>query len=189
MRTATTTLANAQKASKRTPYIKMVFTMPSAVTYDLSTDSATYGNRILGIDHHEAAYNDFAYITLQDYNRTIPDLRGGWVEIGYGDTTTGGNEYSSTPRLWVMGQETVYASNKAIVVLSLEGMWSLMKRKLALFVAPIYYDPSILYGNYTDTATGETYYSFGVNASLYTMMYFVIHDMAGLTLNAIGDCR
>lgn len=189
MRSVSATLVTAQSASSRTPYIKMVFTSPfDASTVDLSTDSSTYGNRILGIDHHEQAFADFAYITLQDYDRTIPSLVGYYVEIGYGDTTGSGNEYTGTqtPTLWVMAQETVYASNKAIIILSLEGMWSLITRKIASLVDVSLYDPSVpAWGNYPASDGYPARYDFGAGASYYDMMEFIIEDIALLTLNAL----
>lgn len=194
MRTVSATLATAQGMStgKRTPYIKLLFTLPDTTTVDLSTDSGTYGNRILGIDAHEASYADFAYITIQDYARTIPDLRGAWVEIGFGDTTGSGNEYSQIPRLWVTAQETVYASNKAIIVLELEGMWSILAKLQAMFAPITDYNPSIIYGNYPAGDGYDARSDFGVDASLYTILEYAIETMTNLStynflLNAIGS--
>jgi hypothetical protein len=176
----------AQSAFKRTPYIKLTFTSPDLLTtVDLDTDG-TYEKRIIGIEHNEASYEDFAYITLKDYDRTIPDLRGYSVDIGYGDTTTNGNEYtySQTPRLWVMVQETVYASNKAIVVLTLEGMWARLKRQVAMFNDS--YDPSVsVWGNFTGLDGYTDRSDFGAGVSYYGMIEYIISTMMHFYLDPL----
>jgi len=149
MRTISGTLLTAQSASKRQAYIKMVFTSYDGGTeVDLSKDSSTYGNRIILIDHHEEAYNDYAIVILRNHDRTIPDIRGYWTEIGYGDVTATGNEYAgdgvnggseSTPRLWVKHQQIVSAGGKLLTILELEGMWAKLRETLLrMGTAPFY---------------------------------------------------
>lgn len=118
-------LVTAQTAATRTPYQKMLFTdVAGTVTVDLSTTSATFPNRILSIDHREESWNDAAYVVLDDHDRTIPDLRGYWTEIGYGLTIAASAAYALTPRLWVKHQEIVWARSQYTTVLELEGMWA-----------------------------------------------------------------
>ncbi len=141
MRTVSATLAAAQYAASRTPYIRMVFTSYDGLTtYDLSTNSSAYGNRIILIDHTEESYNEFATILLRDYDRALPtDITGYWVEIGYGDVTGVGNEYASTARLWVKHHQHVSAAGKCIVLLELEGMWAKCREtKLRMGTPPFY---------------------------------------------------
>jgi hypothetical protein len=122
---ANTALVNAQWTSKRTPYIAMLFTSKSgATTYDFSTDSIAFPGRVLGIDHREETFNDYAIIILEDHDRTIPDLLGYWTEIGYGLTTGGVNEHAHTARLWVKQQQVAWIRGQYTTILQLEGMWS-----------------------------------------------------------------
>lgn len=119
-------LVAAQTSGSRLPYQKMVFTdkAASTATIDLSTNSAAFPNRILSIDHREEAWNDQAYIVLNDPARDIPDLRGYWTEIGYGLTIAGSAQYATTPRMWVKHQQTVWARDRYTTILELEGMWA-----------------------------------------------------------------
>ena len=151
MRSVSGTLETAQTAAFRTPYIHLLFTSHDELTtYDLSTDSPAYGNRILLIDHFEEPYNDYATIVFRNYDGGLPtDLRGYWVEIGYGDVTGGGNEYSDTPRLWVKHHQVVSAGGKYLTVLELEGMWMKMQETLLRIGSPPYY---------TEEYTGDTVY-------------------------------
>ncbi len=86
MRTVSDTLAAAQTARSRTPYFHCVFTEKAAgaATFDCSG----IDSRILKIRHVEVPYvGNFAEITLDNYDRGVPSLRGYYVEIGYGDVT------------------------------------------------------------------------------------------------------
>ena len=145
MRTITSTLLTAQSASKRTPFIHMLFTSKDGLTTkDLSTNSAAYGNRVLLIDHREEAYNDYAVVVLRNHDKTIPSIKGYWTEIGYGD----GAEYAgdgsnggslASPRLWVKSQQTVSSGGRLYTILELEGMWARLREELIrLGSAPIY---------------------------------------------------
>lgn len=141
MRSVSATLIAAQSAASRTPYFHLVFTSYDAGTqYDLSTSSAAYGNRILLIDHSEESYNEYAVIVLRNYDRGLPsNLTGYWTQIGYGDTTGGGNEYASTARLWVKHHQEVSAGGKLLTILELEGMWAKMREtKMRLGSPPFY---------------------------------------------------
>ncbi len=140
MRAVSGTLETAQSAVTRTPYYHLLFTSyDGGTTYDFSTDSGDYGNRIKLIDHHEEMFNDYAIIALNNYDRAVPDLRGYWVEIGYGDVTGGGNEYAATPRLWVKYQQTVSIAGRLLTILELEGMWSKLVEIIMRLGNPPYY--------------------------------------------------
>lgn len=85
MRTASATLIAAQTAAVRVPYFHMVFTnLATGATFDCS--GAT--SRIESITHTEGAYSGGASIILNNSDRGVIDLRGYYVEIGYGDVVS-----------------------------------------------------------------------------------------------------
>jgi len=183
-RSVSDTLKTAQSASSRTPYLHMVFTSYDAgTTYDLSTNSAAYGNRILLIDHAEEAYNDYAIVILRDYDRTLPNLLGYWTEIGYGDVTGGGNEYAATPRLWVKHQQHISAAGKLLVILELEGMWAkLRETELRMGTMLPYY----VARNYNANEAMGEYDIGGVSIEDIIKVIFAEIDPA-MTLNAVSE--
>jgi hypothetical protein len=165
MRTLVANHILAQQQDSRTPYIYMIFKDKTEVTtYDFSTDSTAYGNRILLIDHTEEPYNDFAYIMLQNTDRLVPDLKGYHTNIGYGDTYSGTNYYSSSPKLWVKEQRTVSAGGKLYTLLVLEGIWGLFREQLLIgdmntALLKRYYDPDNFIDEYpTDLQTATVFY-------------------------------
>jgi hypothetical protein len=128
---ATASLVVAQWLGTRIPYKKLLFTSHDGLTtYDFSTDSIAYGDRILGIDHREevSETGGSAIITLNNPANDIPDLRGYWTEIGHGLNT--GTvaipvyEYTLTPRLWVKKQSYIWYRGQYLVILELEDMWA-----------------------------------------------------------------
>ena len=163
MRTITNTLLTAQTAKVRKAFIKLLFTSYDGGTeVDLSKDSATYGNRILLIDHHEEPYNDYAVVILKNHGRLIPDIRGYWTEIGYGDATDTGNEYAgdgtnggdeSTPRLWVKFQQTVSVAGKLVTILELEGMWAKLRETLLRMGVAPYYEATVANDDFSAAKT------------------------------------
>lgn len=175
-RSISSTFLAAQQASTNTPYCKLVFTSKSGgTTVNLSTNSPTYGNRILLIDHTEEPYADFATIILRNVDRLIPDMKGYWTEIGYGYSTTAGNEYlgdgtneGAPPRLWVKHQQTVSAGGKLWEVLELEGMWDKL-REMPIRVG----SPPL----YTKSYTTDT---------IYTIIGYILAEL-GMTLNALAE--
>ena len=175
-RSVSATFLSAQQAATNTPYCKLLFTSKSGgTTVDLSTDSSTYGNRILLIDHTEESYDDFTTIILRNADRSIPSVKGYWIEIGYGYTTGAGNEYlgdgtnePAPPRLWVKHQQTVSAGGKLWEVLELEGMWAKLREQvIRLGDAPTY-----LKEYKTDT--------------VFTIMGLILAEL-GMTLNALVE--
>jgi len=148
------------------PYIYLLFTSADAgTTYDYSSDQE--GRRILQLEHHEEAYNDYATIVLRNEDRAIPDLRGYWTEIGYGYVASG-NEYAQTPRLWVKSQQTVSMEGVLVDILMLEGMWSKLREIIYRVGDPPFYQIDYT----TDTVL--------------TIITAVLTEL-GMTLNAIGD--
>lgn len=120
MRTLSSTLLAAQSAASASPYIRI---------YINSTD---YSSRLLALEHHEEAYRDRATIVLQNDDLALNDvdLLGEQFEIGYGHTTSGGDEYvgdgdseDGVAPLWVKSQEFVSAPGQLVCVLYCEGMW------------------------------------------------------------------
>jgi hypothetical protein len=146
-RSLSATFITAQQAVSNTPYFKLLFTSHDGLTtVDLSSDSSTYGDRIQLIDHSEEAYDDYATIILRNEDRLIPNLKGYWVEIGYGYVTTAGNEYlgdgtnePAPPRLWVKHQQVVSVAGNLYVLLELEGMWAKLRETVMRLGSPPYY--------------------------------------------------
>jgi len=127
---ATTDLVAAQWLGNRIPYKKLLFTSHDGLTtYDFSTDSVAYGDRILGLDHREESseFGGSAVITLNNPDSDIPDLKGYWVEIGHGLNTgtveSPVYEYCSYPRQWVKKQSYIWYRGYYIVILELEDFW------------------------------------------------------------------
>ena len=147
MRSVSQTLEDAQKSDSRTPYMKLVFTSKDGnTTYDFSTDSSAYGDRIKLIDGNDEPYWEDCTIILQNHDRVVPQMKGYWVEIGWGDTTSAGNEYvgdgtnePATPRLWIKHQQDVSIQGKVVTVLELEGMWAKAREILVRIGNPPYY--------------------------------------------------
>lgn len=171
-------------AASVTPYVKFKLTSADGnTTYD-------YTSRVLSIEHHEVAYNDYATVVLQNNDRVVAsDLRGYWVQIAYGFITgnnvadsegaeSAGNgdtaEYSYTARLWVTSQQEYSSPGNVKVILELEGMWVALKNNKRISVAG---------------ATAESFYLKEYDGSTSTV-FAIISAMlveAGFTLDAIGD--
>ena len=148
-RTLSATYLTAQQAQNKQPYLKLLFEHKTEADVDLSSDSATYGNRILMIDHVEEPYNDYATIIFRNVARDIPELKGYYIGIGYGYVTTAGNEYlgdgnnePAPPRLWVKHQQTVSAAGKLWEVIELEGKWARLREGLLRMGDPPLYTVS-----------------------------------------------
>lgn len=169
MRGISGTLETALTAASTTPYIYLLFCNPDAsITYD-------YSDRLLQLEHHEEAYDDYATIILRDEDKSIVDLRGYWVQIGYGFVTTASNEYATTPRLWVLQQQHLSIEGVLHVILRLWGMWHILNDITLRLGDPPNYDKE-----YTDL-------------TVYAIMEAVL-EAASLSLesgtfglNAIGD--
>lgn len=167
MRTLSGTLTTTQESASKTPYIYLLFTSADGnTTYD-------YTARLLQLEHHEEAYNDYAVITLRNDDRAVADIEGYWIEIGYGFYTGSGNEYlgdGTNPgisRLWVKAQQEISVEGRVIVVLELEGMWAVLREiELQLGNPPFYHEEY----------TTDTIYAI-IDAILV---------IAGFTLDALG---
>ena len=174
-RSLSATYLAAQQAVSKTPYFKLLFKHGGS-TVNLSIDG-TYGNRILLIDHTEEPYNDYASIIFRNKNRDIPDLKGYWIEIGYGYVTGAGNEYlgdgvnePAPARMWVKHQQTVSAGGKLWELLELEGMWSLLRETLIRVGSPPLYTASYT----TDT--------------IYDIIAIILGEVdPAMTLNALAE--
>lgn len=165
-RTISSTLKAQQEAASNTPYIYLLFTSKDGgTTYNYSSDQA--GRRILLIDHQEEPYNEYATIILRNDDRTIPNLKGYWTEIGYGYVASG-NEYSQTSRLWVKHQQEISAQGKIVVLLELEGMWA-KAREMPIRIG----SPPFFTASYTATT---------VEAIITALLSEI-----GMTLNAVTE--
>jgi len=101
------------------PFIHIYLTSNDGTHYD-------YSHRLIQLEHHEEPYNDWANIFLYDNDRGVADLRGCWLEIGYGVFVGGAPEYSDTPRLWVKWTQLVSREGDLFMMLHCEGAWAHM---------------------------------------------------------------
>jgi hypothetical protein len=137
MRALSARLNTAQTSAVRIPYFRMVFT---SQTTGATKDCSGTTSRVESITHTESAYGGIAKIILNNSDLGVPDLRGYYVEIGYGDVTTTGNEYAATPRLWVRDQTWTSSEGLLISTLSLiDGFTHLGELPIELGTAPEYY--------------------------------------------------
>ena len=159
-------LATAQEDMGE-PYIYLYFTSADGGThYNYSSDQG----RLLAVEHHEEAYNDYATIVLRNEDGALPDLRGYWLEIGYGYDISGTPDYEQTPRLWVKNQQHVSMMGVASEMLQLEGMWAKLREMMLRIGTPPYY-----LANYTT----DTVYA--IIDAILTLTEI------GMTLDAVGD--
>jgi len=134
MRSISSTLESAQRAASVTPYIRIYLTLKNGDTYD-------YSKRLVQLEHVEEPYNEWANIFLYNNERDIADVRGAWLQIGYGCYTSSGKDYSETPRLWVKDQQLVSKEGTLYTMLHCEGMWaSLQEIDLITKGEPPYYN-------------------------------------------------
>jgi hypothetical protein len=131
MRTLSATLAAAQ-LTDRTPYFDLKFYRGASLVADYSCSGAPTDNtaRLLYLKLHEFAYgsgideggtSDVTTIILRDNDRTVPDLRGCFVDIEIGDVTTAGNETEEYPRMWVYRQHLISSPDNTLIQLTLIG--------------------------------------------------------------------
>lgn len=124
MRTIDAELVTAQEAMSGTPYIRLEFE---------SADGETvygYSDRVLQVEHHEEAYNDYATIILRNEDLQIESIVGYWVEIGYGYTVNGTDRYAVTPRLWVKSQQRLSKEGMLVEILELTGIWTMLSEQI-----------------------------------------------------------
>lgn len=118
---ATLTAAQKSRYIER-PLYKIVLT-DNGNTY-------TYTTNILTGRHTEGKYTHKAQVFLDDYDAAIHgiDLEGFKGVLSYGATTSGGDEYSATAPLWVVGQQRDSHPHTTICSLELVGVPDLMAR-------------------------------------------------------------
>ena len=166
-------LEAAQEDKTGTPAVNLLFTSKDGnTTHDYSLTTPT-NNRLKYIEHWELPFDDFAIIVLANEDLSIPDLKGYYIDTGYGFDTTdhggSGLEVSTTARLWVEHQQYISEPGRLIVVLALEGVFRRMMRKLIVSVgeAP----------DFAHKFTDKTYYQ---------LLEFILEDELGYTLQALG---
>lgn len=128
MRSLSDPLIAAQESDSRTPYIYLLFTPKGGgTTYD-------YTARELSTIENILPYSGEAIITLRNNDLAVVDIRGHWVEIGWGDVTTASNEYigdgTNEPgpaRLWVKKQEWLDSPEGLFSILYLKGVWEYLE--------------------------------------------------------------
>ena len=107
MRTLSSTLLAAQKATSGTAIIKVVFSGTGQSTKTYTTGDTV--NRIISITEHEQPYAQRAAIVLSnaDGEFTALNLMGYKCVISLGYTTSGGDEYSPLPPMFVTEQRLI----------------------------------------------------------------------------------
>jgi len=133
IRSLTSTLEAAQKVGGKA-LCKLVLTQGATTkTYNLGSGS----NRILRGKHLEAQYNHAAEVVLDNADGTVSalNLEGYKGVISYGYTTSGGDEYSATAPLWVVGQQSMSwrsrTAGRLDVSLALAGIPNFLKQDRA----------------------------------------------------------
>jgi len=148
-RSLSATYIAAQNAITKTPYFKLLFKRTGDADVDLSSDNSTYGNRLIYLDHTEETYNGYATIIFRNVDRSIPELKGRWIEVGYGYETGAGKEYlgdgtnePAPSRLWVKHQQSISANGKLWELVELEDGWTILRETLIRVGTPPLYTAS-----------------------------------------------
>ncbi len=165
------------------PYINLVFhdrDDNNTEDFSLANDAT---NRIMDIQWHEKMYDGYGFIKLRNNDLAVPDLRGWWVEPGFGADTSGfggsGNEYIKRARMWVTNQHKVSAPGHQYVTLFLEGIM----RRLARHIVVTLIEPPIRSTTpWTDITVYQLIkYLLEINLSIQGRSYMTA------TLDALGD--
>lgn len=126
MNTLSATQLAAQLTSARVPYIGLTFTSPDGLTtYTYDVNDGTDGI-VWVCEQENMPYTSKGLIVLNNSARTIPDLRGYWVEPSWGDVTSAGDEGTPNPRLWVKNQTETSQAGGLQVALDMDGMWEVL---------------------------------------------------------------
>ena len=80
MRTLSSTLEAAQQAASGTPYIELVFKKKGETNIDYTT-------KLKRLYHVEQPYKDYATLVFDNADLAVEDLKGYYINIGYGYTT------------------------------------------------------------------------------------------------------
>jgi hypothetical protein len=184
VRTISEELQVAQDTSPYKPYIKLVFTDAASGTTDYSQSQGSSTNRLLYLQHDEFPYDDTATIILLNNDLAVGDLKGHYVEIGYGHNTSdhggSGDESSGTSRLWVEDQQFVSAQGVLVCQITLEGMKRRLMRKLILTV-----DGVTAHDGVTDVTNPDFPYKW-TGLTYYEILEYIIETEMGWTLLPIG---
>jgi len=170
MRSISATMLQAQKASGKVPYIRVVIN-----TVDLSS-------RLLFLEHIEEPYRERATLIFRNDDRYFDnlDFRGYNFQIGYGFTTGAGNEYcgdgssDGTPRLYVKQQEIISSEGEVVCQLYCEGLWMFLRGRYAQAIAENEGAPAPLY-QYTFNEFSDDY-------TIYQLIEDIIETVLGWTL-------
>ncbi|KKN29862.1 hypothetical protein LCGC14_0839910, partial [marine sediment metagenome] len=121
MRTLTSTLAAAQKATTYKGLVKIVLTLTGSATQTYTA------SRILDIKYDESDKQS-AEVMLDNSDGVVSaiDFRGYKGVISGGATTSGGDEYSPKPPLWVVGQQNLSWGGRLASLLSLAGVMNFL---------------------------------------------------------------
>jgi hypothetical protein len=176
----------AQQSANRTPYIFLYFASKDGLTsYDFSTDSAVYGNRIKLIDRTREPFNDYLYIMLDNTDRAIPLMKGFHLYMSMGDYYSGSKYFNATYcKFWVKEQRVISARGKLYTLLYLEGTWSLFREQLILLGdAPNYWA-------FNMDENGESYLDSNLyNLSIYDLIDYILAVLTagtGITFTISG---
>ncbi|KKN27738.1 hypothetical protein LCGC14_0861620 [marine sediment metagenome] len=178
-------LQTAQDTSPYKVYIELKFIDSASGETDYSLVHGSTTNRLLYLQHDEFPYDDSATIILLNNDLGVGDLKGHYVEIGYGHNTTdhggSGNESSGTSRQWVEDQQFVSSQGVLVCQITLEGMKRRLMRKLILTV-----DGVTVHDGVTDVTDPDFPFKF-TDKTYYQILEYIIETEMGWTLLPLGD--
>ena len=187
MKSISSALLTSQQALKRKPYTELKFyNKAGGNVQDFSHDPSSSSNRMSHIEVHLMSYDGVAIIVLKNEDLAVPDLRGYYVDVGFGYDTSdhggSGNESSAIPRLWVYSQQHVSAPGNQLVILTLEDVW----RRFARFLIDT---ENLIEIEFQSPITSWLPFFLAVfrNRTIYGTMKWLIETAYGFTLDALVE--
>lgn len=143
----------AVQSTNISPAIQLAFTHRTTTPiYTYSFDPTIGTNTVELVNHHEEPWDDYATIVIQNTALGVPDMRGYYVDIGYGANTASGLRYSAAPRLWVVEQSFLSGPKQLKSILNLSGIMRIMNQlEIHIGTSPLWQDGA-------GTLTGKTIY-------------------------------
>jgi hypothetical protein len=178
----------AKQSTDIQPYIRCIFTARGgSPTYDYSFDPTVNTNRLELVEHHEEPYFDYGTIEINNYDHSIPALKGYYVDLVYGANTATGLKDTTDgvfPRLWVKGQNSISMQGQLKTILQLYGAWRIMLDIPVRIGDAPYFD-----GWYK---SGEDHFCLLDGKTRYGVIEYLMGRLTaetgyGFTLNALGD--
>lgn len=197
MRTISATLLVAQSAGFPTgayqPAVSCLFrptntAISGTATYDYSFNPALTTNVVEHIQQVEEPFSDHSVIIINNNTRTVPDLRGYYVDLGWGLRVSSGTSlFGFTQPMWVMNQTLVSGGPKEgprqlYSLLEMQGIWSAV-----LNVQPIRYGVSPYFRDEPKTLVDQTIYGcMSILIAQLNLQCGTIAGTASFSLAALG---